>query len=237
MCLIQQIRHPSGELELWRQALSLVDLADFTSYFFISSWPQVIIAIFFLGREDKYYEPEYWKFGEDGNKYFRHATGQLYAISKDLAAYISINSWVPYPKASVFPHLLPSSQSNIAILKYFGRPILHRYANEDVSLGSWLLGLEVEHVDERSMCCGTPPGTQINHTTILTVLIFSSSQSATSFTSESITYLKINWKIKNGFISIFLISNFLARIGKGRLLNPLKCSYFIYIYLLSWKTL
>ncbi|KAG6738678.1 hypothetical protein D5086_033470 [Populus alba] len=79
-------------------------------------------------KEDKYYEPEYRKFGEDGNKYFRHATGQLYAISKDLAAYISINS-----------------------------PILHRYANEDVSLGSWLLGLEVEHVDERSMCCGTPP--------------------------------------------------------------------------------
>ncbi|OIW05540.1 hypothetical protein TanjilG_23326 [Lupinus angustifolius] len=76
----------------------------------------------------KYHEAEHWKFGEEGNKYFRHATGQLYAISKDLATYISIN-W----------------------------PILHRYANEDVSLGSWLLGLEVEHVDERSMCCGTPP--------------------------------------------------------------------------------
>ncbi|XP_020215089.1 probable beta-1,3-galactosyltransferase 8 [Cajanus cajan] len=76
----------------------------------------------------KYHEAEHWKFGEEGNKYFRHATGQLYGISKDLATYISIN-W----------------------------PILHRYANEDVSLGSWLLGLEVEHVDERSMCCGTPP--------------------------------------------------------------------------------
>ncbi|XP_027356093.1 probable beta-1,3-galactosyltransferase 8 [Abrus precatorius] len=76
----------------------------------------------------KYHEAEHWKFGEEGNKYFRHATGQIYAISKDLASYISIN-W----------------------------PILHRYANEDVSLGSWLLGLEVEHVDERSMCCGTPP--------------------------------------------------------------------------------
>ncbi|KAG8487252.1 hypothetical protein CXB51_020605 [Gossypium anomalum] len=37
------------------------------------------------------------------------------------------------------------------------KPILHRYANEDVSLGSWLIGLEVEHVDDRSMCCGTPP--------------------------------------------------------------------------------
>ncbi|XP_022973442.1 probable beta-1,3-galactosyltransferase 8 [Cucurbita maxima] len=76
----------------------------------------------------KYHEPEYWKFGEEGNEYFRHATGQIYVISKDLAAYISLNF-----------------------------PILHRYANEDVSLGAWFIGLEVEHVDDRSMCCGTPP--------------------------------------------------------------------------------
>ncbi|GER24665.1 galactosyltransferase family protein [Striga asiatica] len=76
----------------------------------------------------KYQEPEYWKFGDEGNKYFRHATGQIYAISKDLATYISINSG-----------------------------ILHRYANEDVSLGAWLIGLEVQHVDDNSMCCGTPP--------------------------------------------------------------------------------
>ncbi|KAJ4701231.1 Hexosyltransferase [Melia azedarach] len=76
----------------------------------------------------KYHEPEYWKFGEEGNKYFRHATGQIYAISKDLATYISIN-----------------------------QPILHKYANEDVSLGSWFIGLEVEHIDDHNMCCGTPP--------------------------------------------------------------------------------
>ncbi|KAK9691686.1 hypothetical protein RND81_09G212200 [Saponaria officinalis] len=74
----------------------------------------------------KYHEPEHWKFGEIGNKYFRHATGQIYAISRDLAEYISVN-----------------------------RDILHKYANEDVSLGAWLIGLEVEHVDDRSMCCGT----------------------------------------------------------------------------------
>ncbi|KAK3014982.1 hypothetical protein RJ639_010339 [Escallonia herrerae] len=79
-------------------------------------------------KEVKYHEPEFWKFGEEGNKYFRHATGQIYAISKDLAAYISINS-----------------------------PILHRYANEDVSLGAWFIGLEVQHVDDRALCCGTPP--------------------------------------------------------------------------------
>ncbi|XP_035550236.1 probable beta-1,3-galactosyltransferase 2 isoform X2 [Juglans regia] len=76
----------------------------------------------------RYHEPEYWKFGEAGNKYFRHATGQLYAISKDLATYISTNQHV-----------------------------LHKYANEDVSLGSWFIGLDVEHIDDRRLCCGTPP--------------------------------------------------------------------------------
>ncbi|XP_002513511.3 probable beta-1,3-galactosyltransferase 8 isoform X1 [Ricinus communis] len=80
----------------------------------------------------KYHEPEYWKFGEEGNKYFRHATGQIYGISKDLATYIANNS-----------------------------PILHRYANEDVSLGSWFIGLEVEHADDHSMCCGTPPDCEL----------------------------------------------------------------------------
>jgi hypothetical protein len=50
------------------------------------------------------------------------------------------------------------------------RPILHRYANEDVSLGAWLIGLEVEHVDDRSMCCATPPGLAKNLSYSITVL-------------------------------------------------------------------
>nr|CAD1819222.1 unnamed protein product [Ananas comosus var. bracteatus] len=83
---------------------------------------------FYLIQGVRYHEPEYWKFGEQGNKYFRHATGQIYAVSKDLAAYISIN-----------------------------KHILHRYANEDVSLGAWFIGLDVEHIDDRRLCCGTPP--------------------------------------------------------------------------------
>ncbi|XP_052203193.1 probable beta-1,3-galactosyltransferase 2 [Diospyros lotus] len=74
----------------------------------------------------KYYEPEYWKFGDEENNYFRHATGQIYAISKELASYILAN-----------------------------QNLLHKYANEDVSLGSWFIGLEVEHVDDRRMCCGS----------------------------------------------------------------------------------
>lgn len=40
----------------------------------------------------------------------------------------------------------------------FLRHVLHKYANEDVSLGSWFIGLDVEHIDDRRLCCGTPPG-------------------------------------------------------------------------------
>ncbi|RWV94711.1 hypothetical protein GW17_00042725, partial [Ensete ventricosum] len=32
-----------------------------------------------------------------------------------------------------------------------------KYANEDVSLGSWFIGVDVEHIDDRRLCCGTPP--------------------------------------------------------------------------------
>ena len=46
---------------------------------------------------------------------------------------------------------------------WFSRPILHKFANEDVSLGSWLIGLEVDHIDDRSLCCGTPPGMSPHH--------------------------------------------------------------------------
>lgn len=38
------------------------------------------------------------------------------------------------------------------------RHVLHKYANEDVSLGAWFIGLDVEHIDDRRLCCGTPPG-------------------------------------------------------------------------------
>ncbi|XP_022142101.1 probable beta-1,3-galactosyltransferase 2 isoform X2 [Momordica charantia] len=80
----------------------------------------------------KYHEPEHWIFGGEGNRYFRHATGQLYAISRDLAKYILKN-----------------------------QDVLHKYANEDVSLGSWFIGLDVEHVDHRKLCCGTPPDCEL----------------------------------------------------------------------------
>ncbi|PHT74624.1 hypothetical protein T459_21901 [Capsicum annuum] len=37
------------------------------------------------------------------------------------------------------------------------------YKNKDVSLGSWFIGLDVEHIDERSLCYGTPPRSLYNN--------------------------------------------------------------------------
>lgn len=73
----------------------------------------------------KWYEPEWWKFGE-GKSYFRHASGEIYAISRTLAHFISIN-----------------------------RSILRTYAHDDVSAGSWFIGTDVKHIDERKFCCSS----------------------------------------------------------------------------------
>jgi hypothetical protein len=33
---------------------------------------------------------------------------------------------------------------------------LREYRNEDVSVGGWMLGLDMELVDDRSLCCSLP---------------------------------------------------------------------------------
>uniref|UniRef100_A0A803PPU0 Hexosyltransferase n=1 Tax=Cannabis sativa TaxID=3483 RepID=A0A803PPU0_CANSA len=73
----------------------------------------------------KWYEPDWWKFG-DKRSYFRHASGELYVISQALAKFIMIN-----------------------------RAILRTYAHDDVSAGSWFIGLDVKHVDEAKFCCSS----------------------------------------------------------------------------------
>lgn len=75
----------------------------------------------------RWYEKEWWKFG-DGKSYFRHAGGQFYVLSRAVAQYIYVN-----------------------------RDFLHTYTHEDISVGSWMIGLSVEHIDERRTCCGSPP--------------------------------------------------------------------------------
>ncbi|XP_059641975.1 hydroxyproline O-galactosyltransferase HPGT3-like [Cornus florida] len=70
-----------------------------------------------------WYEPEWWKFG-DGKSYFRHASGSLFILSKELAQYIYINS---------------------ASLK--------SYAHDDISVGSWMMGIQATYIDDSRTCC------------------------------------------------------------------------------------
>ncbi|KAL2489129.1 Hexosyltransferase [Forsythia ovata] len=58
--------------------------------------------------------------------YFRHASGEIFAISQALAQFISMN-----------------------------RLFLHMYSHDDVSAGSWFIGLDVKHVDEGKFCCSS----------------------------------------------------------------------------------
>ncbi|XP_038698698.1 hydroxyproline O-galactosyltransferase HPGT3-like isoform X1 [Tripterygium wilfordii] len=72
-----------------------------------------------------WYEPEWWKFGDD-KSYFRHAAGPLFILSKNLAQYIYVNS---------------------AFLK--------TYAHDDISVGSWMMGLQANYTDDNRLCCSS----------------------------------------------------------------------------------
>ncbi|XP_021691285.2 hydroxyproline O-galactosyltransferase HPGT3 isoform X3 [Hevea brasiliensis] len=73
----------------------------------------------------QWYESEWWKFGDE-KSYFRHAAGALLILSKNLAQYININS---------------------ASLK--------TYAHDDISVGSWMMGLQATYIDDNRFCCSS----------------------------------------------------------------------------------
>ncbi|KAL9266425.1 Hydroxyproline O-galactosyltransferase HPGT3-like protein [Drosera capensis] len=66
----------------------------------------------------QWYEPEWWKFG-DQKLYFRHAAGPLLILSRSLAHYIFVNS-----------------------------VSLKTYAHDDISIGSWMIGLQATYIDD-----------------------------------------------------------------------------------------
>ncbi|KAL6208371.1 hypothetical protein ACLB2K_019321 [Fragaria x ananassa] len=79
-----------------------------------------------IAEEGKpWYEPDWWKFG-DQKSYFRHAGTSLFILSKNLAQYINVNS---------------------ASLK--------TYAHDDVSVGSWMMGIQATYIDDNRLCCSS----------------------------------------------------------------------------------
>ncbi|KAI8106833.1 hypothetical protein M9434_001487 [Picochlorum sp. BPE23] len=78
-----------------------------------------------------WFEKDSWRFGdkpdEDSNiQYPRHASGDFYGFTRAIAR-----------------HLARSRQ------------VLQAYANEDTSVGAWMLGLQISHKDEGVFCCST----------------------------------------------------------------------------------
>ncbi|KAJ4959166.1 hypothetical protein NE237_026277 [Protea cynaroides] len=72
-----------------------------------------------------WYEPDWWKFGDE-KSYFRHAAGSLFILSKSLVQYININS------AS-----------------------LHTFAHDDITVGSWMMGVNATYIDDTRLCCSS----------------------------------------------------------------------------------
>ncbi|XP_042484706.1 hydroxyproline O-galactosyltransferase HPGT2-like isoform X2 [Macadamia integrifolia] len=72
-----------------------------------------------------WYEPDWWKFGDE-KSYFRHAASSLFILSKNLARYININS-----------------------------VSLHTFAHDDISVGSWMMGVNATYIDDTSLCCSS----------------------------------------------------------------------------------
>ena len=84
----------------------------------------------------------------------------------------SLKTWLLiYRLTSMFSYSLQQIHLSLCLTYIFynlffllwqsSRHVLHKYANEDVSLGSWFIGLDAEHIDDRRLCCGTPPGNLI----------------------------------------------------------------------------
>ncbi|XP_076944991.1 hydroxyproline O-galactosyltransferase HPGT3-like [Bidens hawaiensis] len=71
----------------------------------------------------QWYEPEWWKFGDE-KSYFQHAMGSLFILTRNIALYININS---------------------ASLK--------TYAHEDTSVGSWMMGIQANYINDYRLCC------------------------------------------------------------------------------------
>ncbi|RVX19561.1 Hydroxyproline O-galactosyltransferase HPGT3 [Vitis vinifera] len=59
-------------------------------------------------------------------RYFRHAGGSLIILSKNLVQYVNINS------AS-----------------------LMTYAHDDISVGSWMMGIQATYIDDNRLCCSS----------------------------------------------------------------------------------
>ena len=80
-----------------------------------------------MDESKMWYEKDHWKFGDpikDRLQYPRHASGEFYGFSRSVARYLARN-----------------------------KQVLGIYSNEDTTVGTWMLGLQIQYKDEGKMCC------------------------------------------------------------------------------------
>lgn len=88
-------------------------------------------------------------------RYFRHASGEMYVISKALAKFISINRQVFLLIIHRLVCILHSSTGMITSGFSICRSLLRSYAHDDVTAGSWFIGLDATYIDEGKFCCSS----------------------------------------------------------------------------------
>ncbi|KAM3202714.1 hydroxyproline O-galactosyltransferase HPGT3 isoform X1 [Capsicum annuum] len=124
-----------------------------------------------------WYEPEWWKFGDE-KSYFRHAAGSVLVLSKNLAQYINTNRTAVRVKRlaqdmnhkaftislqtlsqhaplQIFRTLFTNIWAIRVYPSYITCASLKSYAHEDISIGSWMMGLQTNYTDDSRLCCST----------------------------------------------------------------------------------
>jgi hypothetical protein len=88
----------------------------------------------------------------------RHASGQFYGVSAPVARYIKQNAPILHHYANEVLHRCEMLQ--FCCRQYTSMAVERSHANvckrchsQDITVGTWMLGLDVDFVDERRMCC------------------------------------------------------------------------------------
>ena len=123
-----------------------------------------------------WYEPLAWKFGgtagADGGmlrNYPLHATANGYALSRSVALHLAVNADLLAVRLAFARSLAAARLCAACALRgcpagwarticalrrsHWGGARVQAYSNEDVMVGAWLLGLDVQHVYEGAFCC------------------------------------------------------------------------------------
>lgn len=84
-----------------------------------------------------------------GNEYFLHAYGPIYVLSAEIVASLAAARNGRYEMLLFCPTCCSDFQILIVSVFHIS---LRMFNNEDVTIGSWMLAMDVHHEDNRALC-------------------------------------------------------------------------------------